>query len=118
MNVSILACHPERAEHVVKLLNKTKYKDQLNIKIFNAYNDQFPKEKPDFLIIPGGGIMLTNEEKYPFIKKAKDYILNLDKKIPVLGLCLGHQLIGITFGGKLGKEKLDSCIRTVKGLAL
>ncbi|MHA1917459.1 MAG: glutamine amidotransferase-related protein, partial [Candidatus Ranarchaeia archaeon] len=53
----------------------------------------------DGLVIGGGPYSLVNEiEK---LGEIPNYIKTLD--IPVLGLCLGHHLIGSMYGGKIGK---------------
>ncbi len=56
---------------------------------------EIKKNNPDkILISPGPG-------KPEDSKVSLDVIKELGKNIPVLGVCLGHQAIGICFGGKV-----------------
>lgn len=57
--------------------------------------DEIGDMKPDKIVIsPGPG-------KPEDSKISLDVIRELGKSTPVLGVCLGHQGIGITFGGKI-----------------
>ena len=51
------------------------------------------------IILSGGPLNVYDDKKINFNKK----ILNL--KIPILGLCFGHQLISRHYGGKVIKAK-------------
>ncbi|MFW5976567.1 MAG: anthranilate synthase component II [Bacillota bacterium] len=64
--------------------------DKFNFKLINNIN-------PDHIIIsPGPGRPEDAGESCNLIKKYK-------KKIPILGVCLGHQCIGSTFGARIIK---------------
>lgn len=62
--------------------------DKIKIKSFE--NNNYSK----IIISPGPGV----PNDYIILK---DLILTLYKKIPILGICLGHQIIAETFGCKL-----------------
>ena len=51
-------------------------------------------------IVLSGGPSTVTKKKY--LKIPKEIFL---KKIPILGVCLGHQVIGQVFGGKIVKAK-------------
>lgn len=58
----------------------------------------FKKEYNKIVISPGPG---NPSQAGNCLKIVKD----LHKKIPILGVCLGHQIIGQVFGGKIIKAK-------------
>jgi anthranilate synthase/aminodeoxychorismate synthase-like glutamine amidotransferase len=61
--------------------------------------DEIAELKPDkILISPGPG-------KPEDSKISIDTIKEFGKVIPILGVCLGHQAIGVVFGGKVIKTK-------------
>jgi anthranilate synthase component 2 len=58
--------------------------------------------QPDAIIIsPGPG----NPHRSEDIGTCIEIINEFGKKIPVLGVCLGHQAINVTFGGSIGHTK-------------
>tara|TARA_A100001015_G_scaffold302261_1_gene390257 strand:+ start:100 stop:447 length:348 start_codon:yes stop_codon:yes gene_type:complete len=61
--------------------------------------DEVEKLNPDHIIIsPGPG-------RPEFSGISKDIIKNLKSKIPILGICLGHQAIGLMGGAKIINAK-------------
>lgn len=54
---------------------------------------------PDGIIL-GGGPSIDN------IGNCKEYILNMD--VPILGICLGHQVIADVFGGNIKTAEIQS----------
>ena len=61
--------------------------------------DEIQKISPDkILISPGPGRPENSKVTLSTIKRFSD-------KIPILGVCLGHQAIGYSFGGKIIKAK-------------
>jgi len=67
------------------------HKKAKNLNIFN--------EKIKGIILSGGPLNVYDGNKFKFNKK----ILNL--KIPILGICFGHQIISKVLGGKVKKSK-------------
>jgi GMP synthase (glutamine-hydrolysing) len=56
--------------------------------------DELLRQGPDGLILSGGPTMDR-------IGNCKQYVKEIE--LPILGICLGHQLIAETFGGAVGK---------------
>jgi len=74
---------------------------ELDIHIDIIHHSKFTEEKTkeyDFVILSGGPIHISN----PFDLINEKLFLKKTKK-PVLGVCLGHEIFGVTFGSKLHK---------------
>jgi len=58
----------------------------------------------DMLLIMGGEQSAGSLEQYPYLKKEIALIQKAyDRSLPILGICLGAQLIAIAFGGSVEK---------------
>ncbi len=84
--------------------NLVQYLGELNAEPVVARNDQITlrqieKMKPRQIVISPGPC--TPKEA----GISNDIIRSLSGKIPILGVCLGHQCIGYSFGGKIVRAK-------------
>ncbi len=85
--------------------NLVQYFQELGVEVIVKRNDEITIQEaqelnPDFLVFsPGPGT----------VENSKDIGIGIDLfdafrgKIPILGVCLGHQMIGKIFGGKIRK---------------
>jgi len=83
--------------NIIRMLNE--YKCNVVVVPYNTPSEEILKYKPDGLFIsngPGDPIDVT-----PVI----DNIKTLKGKLPMLGICLGHQMIGLAYGAKTYKMK-------------
>ncbi len=64
-----------------------------------------PLEGYDALWVMGGPMDVWEEDQHPWLKPEKEAIRRAvaERKMPFLGLCLGHQLLAEALGGKVGK---------------
>ncbi len=67
--------------------------------------EQIPNlEGFDALWVMGGPMDVWEEEQYPWLRQEKAVIREavLDRNMPYLGFCLGHQLLSDALGGEVG----------------
>ena len=70
-------------------------------------NEKIPSmDNFDALWVMGGPMDVWEEDRYPWLRDEKSFICDsvMNKGIPYLGLCLGHQLLAEALGGKCGKS--------------
>jgi GMP synthase (glutamine-hydrolysing) len=81
------------------LIHRTVRDLDMNTKIISNMTsvEDILSEEPDGLILSGGPTMER-------IGRCSEYVQKID--LPILGICLGHQLIAKTFGGDFGTGKL------------
>jgi len=98
MKILVIDNYDSFTYNLVQLLGK------FNKKIIVKRNDEISEEEiaelqPDKIVVsPGPGKPEDSKISLTAIQK-------FGKTIPMLGVCLGHQAIGISFGGKVIKAK-------------
>ena len=91
--------------NVVQALQRLSTEEVQVIRSKEITVEEIEKLNPSHLVIsPGPG---TPSEAGVSISAIKYFA----GKIPILGICLGHQAIGEAFGAKIGKKDLSRCCR-------
>ena len=86
----------------IGVLGELLRKDGVDIKIVLAKSEEIPDMKPDAIIILGAPESANDD--LPYLKKELELIRqSVEKNIPVLGICLGSQLIAKAFGARVYK---------------
>lgn len=74
-------------------------------KTIHAPSENLPETIEESGIIIGGSAHSTYEKNQPWIQHLEEFIRNMaQRKIPILGVCFGHQLVVQSFGGKVEKN--------------
>ncbi|MBN1169523.1 type 1 glutamine amidotransferase [Candidatus Micrarchaeota archaeon] len=112
--VALLSCEPHDQEPIEFKGKKRTVRDIISIGLkghglepiiyFSRDKCEFPKKGVFAGIIIGGSklsIFDSDIEKHDWMKKLLDFIRESHGKVPILGLCFGHQAIARAFGGTL-----------------
>jgi GMP synthase (glutamine-hydrolysing) len=86
----------------IGILGELLRKDGIDIKTVFAKSEEIPDIKPDAIVILGAPESANDD--LPYLKRELDLIRkSVEKNIPVLGICLGSQLIAKAFGASVYK---------------
>ena len=86
----------------IGVLGELLRKDEIDINTVLAKSEEIPDINPDAIIILGAPESANDD--LPYLKKELEIIRqSVEKNIPLLGICLGSQLIAKAFGGKVFK---------------
>lgn len=117
MKKRIALIEPEKHHSCIKsFLNKTKYRDAIDVDTFEAYNYKFPSvDDYDAFIYSGGHLSVNNKKCYPFLYPLKDLTQEIiEKNKSLLGICLGHHIIMDLFGEEIRMFRLEAGYKKIE----
>ena len=84
-----------------------KKKSDYNLIPNNIYLSEKILKKINLLILTGGNDIISNKKESLIRNKIEKNLIKkaIKKKIPILGICRGAQLLNISFGGKIKKVR-------------
>ena len=84
-----------------------KKKTDYNLIPNNTYLSEKILKKINLLILTGGNDIISNKKESLIRNKIEKNLIKkaIKKKIPILGICRGAQLLNISFGGKIKKVR-------------
>ena len=84
-----------------------KKKSDYNLIPNNTYLSEKILKKINLLILTGGNDIISNKKESLTRNKIEKNLIKkaIKKKIPILGICRGAQLLNISFGGKIKKVR-------------
>lgn len=90
------------------VFNLARYLEELGENVKMVRNDRITVGKIESMLAAGSlsGVILSPGPKSPVdCGNCKEILVNVAGRIPVLGVCLGHQIIGHVFGAVVQKGK-------------
>lgn len=73
-----------------------------HVELFRETPDAIPLDEAAGLVVLGGPMNVDQIEEYPFLAREVQWIRQaLDRKLPILGVCLGSQLLAKSLGAKV-----------------
>ena len=76
-------------------------KNKVTVVPWNYTAEQVRKTKPDLIFMSNG----PGDPDHPEMKAVVNTIKELTKEYPTIGICLGHQILGLALGGQTYKLK-------------
>ena len=104
--VVIIDCGSTKVPQIVDFVSE--FTECVCVKISNFQAQEFPILNG--FIISGAPILITEMDLNEHSKKIAEI---LNSGVPVLGICFGHQMIGLHFGAKAFKMAEDREINTI-----
>lgn len=119
--VAVLSCEPndqglfscKGKKRTVREITSLKLKELgLEPIIYRPLNDisDFPSSGQYGAVVVGGSkldIFDKDLKRYGWMHKLLDFIREAHEKVPIIGLCFGHQAIGRAFGAQLKRFGID-----------
>lgn len=105
MNVFVLQHVPFEGIGIIEKLLDERHAKISYVRFFKS-DVQLPElDEVDMIIAMGGPMSINDEKTYPWLAEEKSFIrAAITKQIPVLGICLGAQLIASIYGAEVRKS--------------
>lgn len=107
--ILVIDCGSSKVPYITQCIDEFMDVETVKINDFNP-NDL---DKYSGVVISGAPILLTEIDTKPYLEKMT-WIKTYDK--PILGICFGHQLIGLTYGASVTRQKEDRDWQTIETL--
>ena len=105
--ILIIDCGSKKTVYIEQCVDE--FMDFQTVSFHSLTNEDFLNKKG--VIISGAPLLITEINITPYLEKVS-WIKILD--IPILGICFGHQLIGLTFGAFGSRMKEDRDWQTIE----
>lgn len=104
--IALINCGSSKVPLIEQCLTQTKVK-------FSTISLDLIVEPPPYngIIISGAPILLTEVDHNYYLQKARNLF---SRPIPILGICFGHQLMGLYHGGKITRCLSDRDWQTIE----
>lgn len=105
--ILIIDCGSQKTPYIEQCVDE--FMDFQTVAILSLTENDLNNKKG--IIISGAPLLITEMDLTPYLEKVS-WIKTI--KIPVLGICFGHQLIGISFGAFGSRMKEDRDWQTIE----
>lgn len=105
--ILVIDCGSSKTPKIIELVDE--FMDVDSVKILDFDSETIENYKG--VIISGAPLLITEMDIQPYLEKLT-WIKNTT--IPILGICFGHQLIGLTFGAFGSKMKEDRDLQLIE----
>ena len=105
--ILIIDCGSQKTQYIEESVDE--FMDFETISIHDISDEYFNNKKG--VIISGAPILITEIDISSYLEKFK-WIKTID--LPILGICFGHQMIGLTFGAFGSRMKEDRDWQTIE----
>jgi GMP synthase (glutamine-hydrolysing) len=103
LEVAVILHGPSRFLQVDRVLEEN---DASSIPVLAYTGEEIPDLRTfDAIILSGGEYPPSRFDQVAFLQEERDRVLEaIDERLPVLGICLGHQLLAHWLGGSVGRS--------------
>ncbi|MBI1838517.1 MAG: gamma-glutamyl-gamma-aminobutyrate hydrolase family protein [Flavobacteriia bacterium] len=105
--ILIIDCGSQKTPYIERIVDE--FMDFETVKILDFTNEHLHHKLG--VIISGAPLLITEMDMTPYLQKMK-WIK--ETTIPVFGICFGHQIIGLTFGGYGARMREDRDFQIVE----
>lgn len=98
MRIKVIDCGSSKVPMIVKML------EELGMYVESQKLNSYSFTNENAIIISGAPILLTEVNHQPYLEYFQPII---NSNIPLLGICFGHQLIGLHYGAKISRCEED-----------
>lgn len=105
--ILIVDCGSQKTIYIEECVDE--FMDFETVSFFDLTNENLLNKKG--IVISGAPVLITEIDINPYLEKV-NWLKSIE--IPVLGICFGHQLIGLTFGAFGSRMKEDRDWQTIE----
>lgn len=105
--ITLIDCGSSKSPFIAEIIERFHFIQKVGLMDFS----EDILTSSDAIVISGAPILLSEIDPTPYLEKMK-WISTFEK--PLLGICFGHQLLGMTFGAGISRQKEDRDWQTIE----